>query len=301
MRMRRPALNFRFGFDLLKAAVGEWSQHDAMRLSAALAYYSIFSLAPLLLICLAAAGWVFGPEAARGYLDDQLRGVLGSKVAESVQTLVKDAGQTSGSATAAILGAATLLVGAAGVFGQLKDSLNRIWDVRPKPGRNMKRWLLGRAVSFLMVLIMGLFLLVSVILSTALAALTGSIETYVHVSEGVANAASIGVSFGMMTLLFAAIFKILPDAAVQWRHVWIGALFTALLFEAGKFGLGYYLGRESTASAYGAAASAVLILLWVYYASMILFFGASFTKAYAGLCQEDVPPTADAEPAQRAK
>jgi membrane protein len=297
--MRKPALTLRFAFDLLKEAVREWSQHDAMRLSAALAYYSIFSLAPLLLICLAAAGWAFGPDAARGYLEDQLRGVLGSKVAESVQTLVKDAAKPSSSLTAAIIGTLTLLVGAAGVFGQLKDSLNRIWDVRPKPGRNMKRWLLARAMSFLMVLIMGLLLLASVVATTALSALTGSIERYVPFSEGATAGMGAAVSFVMITLLFAAIFKILPDAEVQWRHVWIGAVFTALLFEAGKFGLGFYLGRESTTSAYGAAASAVLILLWVYYASMILFFGAAFTKAYAGVCQEKVPPTPDAEPAAR--
>jgi membrane protein len=276
---------------LLKETARDWMGHKVLRLSAALAYYSVFSIAPLLLICLAVAGWVYGPEAARGHVEAQLRGYLGAPVAAAVQSFILDASRPAASATAAVIGFVTLLLAATGVFAQLKDALNTIWDVPAAAGKGLVNLLRGRLLSFALVLLIGALLLASVVAGTVLAGLTKNLPLEAGASKFVAGASSAGISFGVVTVLFAAIFKLLPDARVQWRHVWSGALLTALLFETGKMGLTYYLGRESTTSAYGAAASVVVVLLWVYYASLILFFGAVFTKVRAQ-CEMEVPVTA---------
>jgi membrane protein len=266
---------------LLGKTFEDWMEDRALRLSAALAYYAVFSIAPLLVIAMSLAGLVLGEEAVRGHLDSQLREYVGPQTASAVQTLVKGFARSTDSWTGAIVGFITLMVGAGGVFGQLKDALNTIWEVQPKPGSTLKVWIKERLWSFGMVLVIGFLLLTSLILNIALAAFTGYFERLIGLPPSVGGSLGFLTSMAMVTVLFAFIFKVLPDAKVKWRHVWVGAGVTALLFELGKFGLSLYLGRESTTSAFGAAGSVVLVLLWVYYASCILFFGAEFTQVYA--------------------
>src|SRR5437764_5466090 len=198
-----------------------------------------------------------------------------------------------------ILGIIGLLLGASGVFGQLQDALNTIWKVNAKPGGGIWKLIRDRFLSLTMVLGIGFLLLISMVLTTALTAVTGAMGNRLPISEGLMHVLNFVVSFGVITLLFAMIFKVLPDVKVKWRDVWVGALGTALLFTIGKYLLSWYLGRESTTSSYGAAGSIVLILLWVYYASVILFFGAEFTRAFALETGSEVAPSDYAVPVSR--
>jgi membrane protein len=289
---------------IVRDAGNQWMEDNALRLSAALAYYSIFSIAPLLVIAMAIAGRILGHDAAQGLLNEQLRGVFGDHAAMGIEGMVQSASQPSASIVAGIAGAVTILVGASGVFGELKDALNTIWEVRLKPGQGIMRLVRDRLWSFGMVLVIGFLLLISLLLTTGLAALAKYFGTAFPVSAELIWVCGFILSFAVITVLFAAIFKILPDAKVHWREVWIGAVVTAFLFEIGKYLLGFYLGRASTASAYGAAASVVLVLLWIYYASLILLFGAEFTQVYARACGSRIEPSANAErmlPEQRAQ
>jgi membrane protein len=280
---------------LLKATATEWYQDKALRLSAAMAYYSIFSIAPLLVIALSMAGLVFGPDAVRGHLDEQLASIMSPQAAESLQSMVQSVSRPSDSIPGAIIGFCVLLVGASGVFGQLKDALNTIWEVQEKPGSSgVMKFLRQRLLNFGMVLVIGFLLLTSLVLTTALAAFNDYLDRIFQLPPALWGVAAFLISFGIVTLLFAFIFKVLPDAQIAWRHVWIGATVTAGLFEVGKFALGWYLGRESTASGYGAAGAVVLLLLWVYYASCILFFGAEFTQVYAREHGQTVAPAENA-------
>lgn len=272
-------------YRLLTKTFDDWLEDRALRLSAALAFYAVFSIAPLLVIAMSVAGLVLGEDAVRGHLDNQLRQYVGAQTASAVQTLVKGFSQPTDSWKGAIIGFITLMIGAGGVFGQLKDALNTIWEVQPKPGNGLKDWARERLWGFGMVLAIGFLLLTSLVLNIILAAFTGFFESLIGLPPSVGGVLGFLLSMGMVTVLFAFIFKVLPDAKVQWRHVWVGAGVTALLFELGKFGLSMYLGRESTTSAFGAAGSVVLVLLWVYYASCILFFGAEFTQVFARECE----------------
>ena len=283
-------------FKLLKETSDAWTEDNALRLSAALAYYSIFSIAPLLVISISIAGLVLGEDAVRGQLTEQLQGTIGRQAAEAVQTMVQSASKRSDGWLGASVGFATLMLGASGVFGQLKDALNTIWEVKARGGAGVWGFLRARLLNFGMVLVIGFLLLTSLLLTTAFAALSGYFEKLVGVPVFFGVLVGLGVSISLDTVLFAFIFKVLPDAEIEWRNVWTGAAGTALLFELGKFGLGIYLGRESTASSFGAAGSVVLLLLWVYYASAILMFGAEFTRAYARATGYEIKPAAGAEP-----
>ena len=283
-------------FKLLKETFDSWMEDNALRLSAALAYYSIFSIAPLLVIAISVAGLVLGEEAVRGQLGEQLQGTIGKQAAEAVQTMVQSASKRSDGWLGASLGFATLMLGASGVFGQLKDALNTIWEMKAKGGAGVWGFLRARLLNFGMVLVIGFLLLTSLLLTTAFAALSGYFEKLVGVPAFVGALVGLGVSLSLVTVLFAFIFKVLPDAQIEWRNVWTGAAVTALLFELGKFGLGIYLGRASTASSFGAAGSVVLLLLWVYYASAILLFGAEFTRVYARATGHEIKPVPGAEP-----
>jgi membrane protein len=283
-------------FKLLKATATDWMEDNALRLSAALAYYSIFSIAPLLVIAISVAGLVLGEESVRGQLDDQLKGYVGAQAAEGLQSMVQGASKKSDSWMGAIIGFVTLMLGASGVFGQLKDALNTIWEVKAKGGAGVWGFVRERLLNFGMVLVIGFLLLTSLLLTTGLTALSGYFESLVGMPEFVGAAFGFVVSFAVVTTLFAFIFKVLPDAQIEWRNVWIGAAVTGLLFEIGKFGLSYYLGKESTASSFGAAGSAILLLLWVYYASCILLFGAEFTQVYARETGHEIKPAPNAEP-----
>jgi membrane protein len=282
-------------FDLLKQAAVDWMEDNALRLSAALSYYSIFSIAPLLVIAIAIAGWFLGPQVAQGMLHDQLSGLLGAKAAEGVEGMIQSASKPTSSVMAGIMGGITLLLGASGVFGQLKDALNTIWEVEAKPGRGVWKFIHERLLSFGMVAVIGFLLLVSLFVTTALAGVSKYLGSVLPMSGVLLGVLSSAVSFGVITVLFASVFKFLPDAKVQWRHVWIGAALTALLFEIGKALLAWYLGKQGAASAYGAATSAVLLLLWVYYASLILFYGAEFTQVYARAKGARIEPSENAQ------
>ncbi len=267
--------------DLLKRSFDGWMEDKALRLSAALAYYSIFSIAPLLVIAIGIVGLVLGEKAVSGQLYGELKGYMGPQSAEAIQSMVQSASKPTQGVMATVLGFVMLILGASGVFGELKDALNTIWGVKAKPGAGIMALVRGKFLNFGMVLVIGFLLLISLVMSTAIAGLNQRLEGFLPLPAFVWAAVAFVISLGIVTTLFALIFKVLPDAQIRWRHVWFGALITALLFEIGKTGLSWYLGRESTASAFGAAGSVVLLLLWVYYTSCILFFGAEFTQVYA--------------------
>lgn len=271
-------------------------QDNALRLAAALAYYTMFSLAPLLVVTISVCGLVFGEEAVRGELSQQIESVVGKPAAEAIQSMVQSASNHGASIMGTIIGLAILLFGAAGVFGQLKDALNTIWEVRPKPGLGVAGFIRKQLLSFTMVLGAGFLLLVSLVLSTAVTAFSDYISYFVPgIPPATWQLINFLLFFVISTFLFAMMFKFLPDACIQWKDVWIGAAVTALLFNVGKHLLGLYLARESLASGYGAAGAVIVILLWIYYASVILFVGAEFTQVYARATGSQIRPDEHAE------
>jgi membrane protein len=282
-------------WQLLKEAATDWSRDRAPRLGAALAYYTVFSLVPFLVVVIAVIGLVFGQEAAQSAILSQIGELVGEQSAAAIKDMIQRADQPSTGLFATALAVATLLLGASGVFGQLQDALNTVWGVEPKEGRGLRGFIKDRFFSFVAVLGTGFLLLVSLILSSALAAFGKWFGGLLPVPETVLQLMNFGLSFLVISGLFALIFKVLPDAKVAWRDVWIGAALTAALFTIGKFALGLYLGKSNVASAYGAAGSLVLVLLWVYYSAQILLYGAEFTQVYANRVGERIVPTPDAK------
>jgi membrane protein len=268
---------------LLKVSAANFVEDSALRLSAALAYYSAFALAPLLLITLAVVSAIYGEKALQDQLAGKLQSYMGRPAAEAVQEIIKNNALRSKGTGAAIIGFITLLVAASGFFAQLKDALNTVWQVQQKPGCTVKEFIRDRLLSFGMILMIGFLLLLSVTASTVLAGVSSYTEHVLAMPDFVWTSLNFLVALAITTLLFIGIFKVLPDVHVPWRTVITGGFITALLFEAGKFALAFYLGRESTASSFGAAGSVILILLWVYYACAILLFGAEITQSWAQL------------------
>lgn len=275
---------------LLKETAKAWSEDDAMRLSAALAYYSVFSIAPILIIAISIAGAVFGEEAARGAIESQLAGAIGRDAAMAVEGMIEGARESGKNGIMAVLGSAILVFSASGLFSQLKDAMNAIWEIEPAKGAGVMAFIRGRAMSISMVLVIGFLLLVSLVLSASVAATTGYLERLFPVPGFVWQLGSFVITMLVVTLLFAMIFKILPDAEIGWRDVWAGAILTAALFSIGKLLLGLYLGRDEAASTYGAAGALVLLLSWVYYSANILLFGAEFTQVSARLSGRQIEP-----------
>jgi membrane protein len=261
------------------AAVGrEWSADKVPRLAAALAYYALFSLAPLLVVAVGVAGLVFGRDAAQGEIVAQFQTFIGRPGAEAVQSLLASTGSPEKGALAAILGLLTLLLGASGVFGELQDAMNAIWDVAPRRGAGWKLFFRRRFVSFAMVLGTGFLLLVSLLLSAGLAAAGRYLSSLAPRGELLFSTALAVGGLVLPAILFALIFKLVPDAKVAWRDVWAGALFTAMLFALGRWAIAYYLGRSALDSTYGAAGSLVAVVAWVYFSAQILFIGAELTQ-----------------------
>jgi membrane protein len=252
----------------------------APRLAAALAYYTLFSLAPLLVIAIAIAGFAFGKEAARDEILASIGGVMGPTAQQGIATMMQNSAKGHTGAIATIIGVITLLLGASGVFGQLQDALNTIWDVPPKKEGGLMQILKGRFFSFAMVLGVGFLLLVSLVISAALAAFGRLLSNSLPGGEVMWQVINFVISLAVITLLFALIFKYLPDKRISWREVWVGAAFTSVLFTIGKFAIGLYLGKSSMASTYGAAASLAILLVWLYYSGLILFLGAEFTEIH---------------------
>jgi membrane protein len=265
---------------LFKETGREFSEDKVPRLGAALAYYTIFSIGPLLLIAVAMAGIFLGQEAARGQVSAELGKLFGSQMSKSLEQMIEAAAKPKSGTIATIVGVITLMLGAAGLFGQLKDALNTIWNVEPKKAGGIMGFIRERFLSMAMVLGIGFLLLVTLAFDAAISALGPWLERLVG-GEAVMHAISLALSFAVATVLFAAIFRILPDLKIAWRDVWLGAVFTSLLFVLGKWGLGLYLGKAAVGSAYGAAGSLVILLVWVYWSAQILFFGAEFTQVYA--------------------
>ena len=256
-----------------------WSDDRLPRQSAAIAYFALFSMAPLLLLAMTIIARVLGPQAVEGELHVQLSGFMGEQAASALEQLVRGVTLSKGDNTsAAIIGGATLIYGATGVFVELKDSLNLIWGLRRREGRSVVLFLTDRLLSFGMVLISGALLLASVLVSGTFAVVRGWMAKEFALPVEAWELIAFVIAFAIETLLFAIIFKILPDLKFPWKDVWLGALVTAVLFEAGKFGLGWYLGRASTLSSFGAAGSVVLLLIWVYYSSLIVLTGAEFIE-----------------------
>lgn len=282
-------------FGLLKDAFKDWGEDKATRLGAALAYYTIFSIGPLLVVAIAVAGFVFGEEAASGQIVGTIGGVVGESGATMIQEMVKSASKPGAGIIATVIGLATLLLGASGLFGQLKDALNTIWEVQPKPGLGFIGALKKNFLSFGMVVGTGFLLMVSLVLSAALAAVGDLLEGTLPGGPLLWQVLNYIISFGVVTLLFAIIFKVLPDVKIPWKNVWIGAAVTSLLFVIGQIVLGFYFGISDPGSAFGAAGSLVLILVWIYYSALILFFGAEITQVYAAKHGSPVEPSEDAE------
>jgi membrane protein len=270
---------------LLKDTIREWQEDGATRLAAALAYYTTFSLAPLLVLVIAIAGLVGGREAAQTQTMAQVQDLLGADGREFVQGMIESASRPTTGWTATLIGAVTLLFGALGVFGELQNSLNTIWEVKPKPARGLldgvKRFVLKRVASFTMVLGIGFLLLASLVVSAALSALGEYIGARWPVADFWLQLLNFIVSFLVITLLFAMMFKFLPEIKIAWKDVWLGAAVTSGLFTLGKFLIGLYLGRSTVGTTFGAAGSLAILLIWIYYSAQILFFGAEFTQVYA--------------------
>jgi membrane protein len=266
---------------LTKETATKWMDAKPFRLAAALAYYTLFSMAPLLVVAVGIAGLVFGEEAARGQIFGPLQSILGPQSADAVQNAVSAASVKSSGVLATLAGVVTLLVGASAVFGELQDALNTIWDAKPSPDAGMWNLLRKRLVSLSMVVVIGFLLLVSLTLSAMLNAIGAYLGDVLPIPSLVLEVLNFVISFAVTTILFAAMFKVLPDVDTDWSDVWVGAIATAALFTVGKSLIGIYIGRMALDSMYGAAASLLVILVWIYYSSLIFFFGAEFTRVYA--------------------
>jgi len=277
---------------VLKRALAGWWNDNVPHLGAALSYYTLFSLAPILIVAMSIAGLVFGAEAVRGEIVGQIDGLVGREGAFAVQAMLEGAAKPSSSVPATIIGVITFFIGATGAFLELQTALNAIWRVKPKASASfLRRLAIDRLISFGLVVGVGFLLLTSLLISAGLAAL----DKYMgQAFPGVAvlwQAANVLVSLGVITLLFAMIYKMLPDVDLAWSDVWIGALVTAGLFTLGKFLIGLYLGTSGLASSYGAAGSVIVLLVWVYYSSQIVLLGAEFTRAYVDQFGRRPPPS----------
>ena len=284
-------------WQFLKTTINEWVEAEPFQLAAALSYYTLFSLAPLLLIAIGVAGFVFGREAAQNQIVETLQGMIGQDSAQTVQEMIQTSNEKPQTGMlSTIIGFVALLFGAGGVVGQLQTSLNKMWEVTPKPGQGIWGFLRQRFFSFAMVLAIGFLLLVSLVVTAVLSSFTGMLSSLLGDATFIAHAVDILVSFGFVTLLFALIYKYVPDVEIEWRDVWVGAALTAILFTIGKYLIGLYIGTSGVSSTFGAAGSLITILVWVYYSSLIFFLGAEFTRVYATQYGSGVAPAENAQP-----
>jgi membrane protein len=279
---RRLRRHFTLLWRLLKQTGNSWLEDRSAHLGAALAFYSVLSLAPLLILVLMIAGMIWGAEIARGQIIDQMAMVVGQKGADAIETMLLKAGYSANAGWIATLaGIGTLFFSASGVFGELQDAMNIIWKAKPRRGRPILRVLRERFTSFTMVAGSGFLLLVSLIISAWLAAASKFISTFMPDIMVLMRIIDFGVSFAIISFLFALTYKVVPDVKISWRAVWPGGLITAALFVIGKTLISLYLENSDIDSTYGAAASFVVLLIWVYYSAQILFFGAEFTYNYS--------------------
>ncbi|WP_197488977.1 YihY/virulence factor BrkB family protein [Planctomyces sp. SH-PL14] len=289
--------NLSFTWPLLKQTAAEWNEDRAPQLGAALAFYTALSLAPLLVLLLRIAAAIFGDDqAARLEIEHQTQSLMGEEGAEAIQAMIDNADDSQGGLVATILSLVTLLFGASGVFGQLQVSLNTIWEVEPKPGRGVWGFVRDRFLSFAMVLGVAFLLLVSLVVSAGLTFATSYLQHFLGESQFLGGALNAIISTVVISVLFALMFKLLPDVKMAWKDVWLGAIVTAILFSLGKGAIGMYLGHSALSSSYGVAGSLVVLLVWVYYSAQILFFGAELTQVYANQYGSRILPSDNAVP-----
>jgi membrane protein len=270
---------------LLKRTLAEFGEIKTSRLAAALAYYAVFSLSPLLLLGISIAGLVFGEEAAQGRVVGQIEGTVGSEAAELIQTMLAASRDETSGTISIVIGLATLLFGASALFGHLQDALNTIWKVKPPVGAGIKTVIKKRLISFAMVVLVGLLIILSLLLTTGLSVLNDLFARLPLASVYLFHLINLLFTFGLITLLFAILFKFLPDVKIEWRDVWLGSAFTSVLFLLGTYLISFYLGRAGPGSVYGAAGSLVILLLWIYYLAQIFFFGSQLIYVYNSLSQ----------------
>lgn len=293
--MKRLSSNL---LNILKLSYQDWKEDKASRLAAALAYYTIFSLAPLLVIVIAITGLFWQRDVVQTQVMNQVQDLVGPQGSTFVSSLLNSANKPAQGIIATILGLITLLFGALGAFNALHDSLNIIWDIQEEETKgfwaSVKKVVFSRLLSFTMILGIGFLLLVSLVISAGLSAVQETIGNAIPISEILLQIVNLVISVGVITVLFALIYKFLPDAEITWRDVWLGAFVTAILFSLGKMLIGLYLGNSAVASSFGAAGSLALLLIWIYYSAQILFFGAEFTQVYANNYGSKIVPEEDA-------
>ena len=275
---------------VLKETASGWDEDNVARLAASLAYYTLLSIAPLIILAVAVAGLAFGQDAAREHIGGELASVVGGGAASAIQSIAKNAHTPGTGIFSIVVGVVVLLFGASGVFGELQSALNTVWDVTPKPGRGIWGLVKDRFFSFSLVVGVAFLLLVSLVVSTALTWVGQVFASSLPGGAVVWQALNFCISLAVVTALFALMFKTLPDVHIKWRDVWVGAGVTAALFTLGKFLLGLYLGSAGVSSAYGAAGSIVALVIWVYYSSQVLLVGAEFTEVYARLYGSRITP-----------
>jgi membrane protein len=277
---------------LLKDTYAQWNEREPFSNSIIIAYYAIFSLPGLLVIIINVAGYFYDEKAVTRRITEEIQAMVGGNTAEDVGAIIEKANESKGTVLASILGIATLLFGATGVFYQMQQILNKMWEVKPKPKQKILKLIRDRVFSFGLILAVGFLLLVSLVLSAALSAFADWVAGNFSESLNIVfKLLDILFSFAIVTILFASVYKFLPDAKISWKDVWIGALLTSALFVVAKFALGLYFGKSDPASTYGAAGSIILIMLWVSYAGLILLFGAEFTQVYANRYGKKIRPT----------
>jgi len=279
---------------MIKRAVFDWDAHNDSRLAASLACYTLLSIAPLVVLSVAVAGLAFGEQAARGEISAQIGSVVGADAAHAIEAIVLNAKTPTSGIIGTVTGLVILLFGASGVFAELQSALNAIWGVAPKPGRGFLGIVRDRIFSFAMVVAVAFLLLVSLIVSAGLSAAGKFFSSAMPGGAAVWQIVNVVVALGVSTLLFALVYKVVPEARIAWRDVWPGAAVTAVLFSLGKFLLGLYIGRAGVASSYGAAGSLVALVVWIYYSSQIVFLGAEFTQVYARAREGSIKPTENA-------
>jgi len=291
--MKKRILNF---WKILKSTFKGWNADDPFRQSAVIAYYAIFSLPALLVLIVNVIGFFFEREAINGELSRQIEGSMGPETAKQIEQIIQKAGETKAGVVSTIIAIATILIGATGVFVQLQKTLNNIMNVKEKENLGFLRQLKSRLFSFGLILSIGFLLLISLVISSGLAAFSHWLEArFPEVIAYLFYIVEFAISLSVIILLFALMFKILPDVKMRWRNIWIGSFMTGILFIIGKYALSFYFGKAEPASVYGAAGSIILVLLWVSYSSMIIFFGAEFTKQYAVYHRTEIHPSKDAE------
>lgn len=290
--MKKEKISLKGIWEVLKNAITGFTDHKVTKLSGSLAYYTVFSMAPLMVVIIALCGIFLGAEAAEGEIYGQLRGFLGAETAAQLQTLIEKASLGGKSKIAFYIGIGTLVVGATTVFADIQDSINMIWGLKPKPKRGWLKMLQNRFLSFSVIISLGFILLVSLAVTAVIDGFSNRLKAnFEEVSVVLFYILNTAITLGIITLIFAVIFKVLPDAKIKWRDVLSGAVVTALLFMIGKFGISIYIGQSDVGGTYGAAGSLVVVLLWTYYSSIILYFGAEFTKAYAIKYGSEIRPS----------